>query len=191
MEQFSEISGQELEWIQPEWHEPRYELRAGESLLAVLQIRNSFIKTMRGAATTSQASWTFEPGGFFRPRVSAQNTASGESLATVQMDGPLETTGRLEFADDHKLNIKTNLWGSEFDFLTEANESVVSLRRVGGLFGSKTLVKINGKVADSIAIASQTLLFLVCLGHYLATLSQASILMAIFVDIIAGIVAIL
>lgn len=191
MEQFSETSGQDLEWIQPQWHEPRYELRAGESLLAILQIRNSFIKTMQGTATTSQAGWTFEPGGFFRPRVAAQNSASGEFLATVQMDGPLETTGRLEFADGGKLNMKTNLWGSEFDFLTEANESVVSLHRVGGLFGSKTLVKINGKAADSIAIESQRLPFLVCLGYYLATISQASILMTIFVGIIAGIVAIL
>ena len=191
MEQFSEVSGQELEWIQPKWHESRYELKAGDRLLSVLQIRNSFIKTWQGTATTAQADWTFEPSGFFRPRVSAQNTPGGESIAAVQMNGPLETTGKLEFADGGKLSVKTNVWSSEFDFLTEANESVMSLRRVDGLFGSKTLVKINGQAAASGTIEPQTLLFLVCLGHYLATIAQSSIISALIVGMIAAIVAVL
>lgn len=192
MEQFFEISGQELEWIQPQWHEPRYELRAGDRLLSILQIRNSFIKTWQGTATATQAGWTFEPSGFFRPRVTAQNTTGGESIATVQMDGPLDTTGKLELADGSQLSVKTNLWGSEFDFLTEANEPVMSLRRVGGLFGNKTLVKVNGQqAAVSRVMEPQKLLFLVCLGHYLATIAQSSLISALIVGMIAAIVAIL
>ena len=159
MRPISEISGQELLWIQPAALKRQHELRAGDDVVATLTFQ-------RGSLADGEAAgghWTFKRQGFWQPRVTVRTAGSDVDLAVFHprwVGG-----GTLEFPDGRAARLSSaNFWQSEW--VWQENEK--PLIRFTGRHG---FIKANGAVEiqpDAAALAD--LAMLVLLGWYLILL---------------------
>jgi len=155
----SEISGQELLWIQPAARKRDHELRAGDDVVATLHFQ-------RGSLADAEAAgghWTFKRQGFWQPRVTVRTAGSDADLAVFHprwVGG-----GTLEFADGRAVRLSSaNFWQSEW--LWHENET--PLIRFKGRHG---FIKASGAVEiQPDAAALPDLAMLVLLGWYLILL---------------------
>jgi hypothetical protein len=93
MHALGDINGEELRWIKPARLKLRFELRAGETVVATLGWTGSY----RAVAQWADAQYRFSREGWFRPRVvvrGASANATDEPVAVFAYRG-----GALTFPD--------------------------------------------------------------------------------------------
>lgn len=161
MNKIAEVIGRELEWVQPSAWKMEYELRAGDELLATLRFRSSF-----GSFATAESAdgcWTFKRVGFWQTRVTIRRCGSDTDIATFK-NNTWSGGGTLELPDGREILATTNLWQTNFEFKTEAGETLVRFK-TGGLVHLSATVEIQPDAAGV-----PELPWVVMFGWYLAVM---------------------
>ena len=161
MTKIAEVIGRELKWAQPSAWKMEYELRADDELIATLRFRSSF-----GSFATAESAdgcWTFKRVGFWHTRVTIRGCGSDVDIAAFK-NNTWSGGGTLEFSDGRKMLATTNLWQTNFEFKTEAGETLVRFN-IGGLVHLSATVEI-----DPGASGLPELPLIVMLGWYLAVM---------------------
>ena len=135
-----ELIGRELEWKQPNALRKEYELRDGEALVANLSFRSAF-----GSFATGESGdgvWTFKRVGFWQPRATVRTSGSEAELAVFR-NNTWRDGGTLELPDGRKFPADTNFWKTRYEFRTDANEPLISFRKIGGMLHLSAGVTIH------------------------------------------------
>lgn len=164
METLISLSGQNLKWSQPHMTKMEYELGIDGKVAAVLRFRSSF--GSMATAETASGSWTFKRVGFFQTKVTVRESGSDVDAAVFK-NNTWNNGGSLEFLDGRTYLASTNFWATEYEFKTEAGETLVRFRKIGGVLHASAEVEILTASAGL-----QGLPILVTLGWYLAILMQ-------------------
>lgn len=144
MLRMSELTGRELQWVQPSGFKMEYELRDGETLAATLRFRSSF-----GSLATAESAdgcWTFKRIGFWQPTVTVRVCGQEANLATFK-NNTWSSGGTLELTDGRKYQASTNFWATKYEFKSDAGEELVSYKQIGGLLHMSSLVSIHPPAA--------------------------------------------
>lgn len=160
MKKIAEVISQELRWVQPSAWKMQYELRAGEEIIATLRFRSS--SGSFATAESGDGCWTFKRVGFWQTRVDIRGCGSDANIATFK-NNTWSGGGTLEFPDGRKILATTNLWQTNFEFKTEAGETMIRFK-IGGLVHLSATVQIqpNAGVPE--------LTWIVMFGWYLAVM---------------------
>jgi len=114
-----------MAWKEPVLLEPRYELWAGEDLLATLVLDAS--TTTLARVETAEGRWTFREEGFLRPSILIQEEDSDLDLALYHPG--LLGRGRLRFTNGVTFHWRHESLGSaRWVFKGEGGEVLISLR---------------------------------------------------------------
>lgn len=114
-----------LEWKEPQAAEPRYELWAGEDLLATLSF-GSPCRTL-GTVETEEGRWTFQQAGFLRPSILVREEESDLDLAVFRPG--LLGHGRLRFTNGVVFQWRhEDLGSATWSFRGDGGEVLVALK---------------------------------------------------------------
>ena len=159
-----ELIGQELGWVQPRALKMEYELRIGDMVAATLHFRSSFGSF--ATATSTEGSWTFKRIGFWQTRATIRASGAETDLAffrNISWSGG----GTLEFPDGRKYPANTNFWATQYEFKTEAGESLIRYKKIAAMLHLTCQVEIS-ELARNVA----ELPWMVSLGWYLTVMMQ-------------------
>lgn len=169
MKKIAEVIGRELKWVQPSAWKMEYELRAGDELIATLRFRSSFGSF--ATAENADGCWTFKRVGFWQTRVTIRDCGSETDTATFK-NNTWSGGGTLELPDGRKILATTNLWQTNFEFRTEADETLIRFKTGGLVHLSATVEILPG------AAGVPELPCLVMLGWYLAVMMHTDTMCA-------------
>lgn len=165
MRRIAELIGHELKWVQPTAFKPHYELRAGDEPVAVLHISGLFRD--QAAAESADGCWTFERVGFWRNKVRVRAGGAQSDVAVFKISRWGDGGGVLQLPDGRKLPATTNFWRTEYQFRSEAGESLLRLSGSG-------VLRQNAKVdVQARAAGLPELPWLVMLGLFLMVIVRA------------------
>lgn len=159
MRPLSEVSGQELLWVQPAARKKAHELRAAEEVVATLIFQRGSLAD----AVAADQHWTFKREGFWHPRVTVRTAGSDADLAIFRprwMGG-----GTLELGEGKTADLSpANLWQSQWVW-KEGETPLLTFRSRHGLIKAGAQVEIAPASAQR-----KDLALLVLLGYYLILL---------------------
>jgi hypothetical protein len=161
VKKITEMIDRELKWVQPSAWKMQYELRAGDELIATLRFRSSFGSFATGES--GDGCWTFKRVGFWQTRVTIRGCESEMDIAMFK-NNTWSGGGALELPDGRKILATTNFWQTNFEFRTEAGESLVGFK-TGGLVHFSAAVEIEPNAAGM-----PELPWIVMFGWYLAVM---------------------
>jgi hypothetical protein len=164
MMKLAELIGQELEWVQPHALRMEYELRAGDTVTATLHFRSSLGSFATG--TSADGSWTFKRVGFWQTQVTVRPSGQEIDLAVFK-NNTWSGGGTLELPDGRKYLANTNFWASQYEFKTEADEALISYKKIGGILHMSAAVEIYPAAKDLPEMP-----WMVLLGWYLTVMMQ-------------------
>jgi hypothetical protein len=164
MMKLAELIGQELEWVQPHALRMEYELRAGDAVTATLHFRSSLGSFATG--TSADGSWTFKRVGFWQTQVTVRPSGQEIDLAVFK-NNTWSGGGTLELPDGRKYLANTNFWASHYEFKTEADEALISYKKIGGILHMSAAVEIYPAAKDLPEMP-----WMVLLGWYLTVMMQ-------------------
>jgi hypothetical protein len=146
MEALSTVVAMPLYWIQPKTFERRFELRAGDSLIATLCFETAF--GTLATAESADGSWTFKRVGFLNPRVTVREVGVDTNLAVYQPR--FWGDGSLEFRDGRVYRWRaTNFWGTQWGFADSDENQLFALKpgvdkpKLSDLLKTQALVEIE------------------------------------------------
>jgi hypothetical protein len=138
----SEITGEELLWIQPAARRREHELRAGDDVLATLRFQ-------RGSLADAEAEghhWTFKRQGFWQPRVTVRIPGSDADVAVFRPRWA--GGGMLDFADGASVRLSSaNFWQSEWVW-QEKDQPLMLFKGRHGIVKAKGAVEIQSGAAS-------------------------------------------
>jgi hypothetical protein len=159
MQKITELIGQELRWTQPHALKMDYELRARDVIVATLHFRSSLGSF--ATAVSAEGSWTFKRVGFWQTGVTIRAAGAETDLAMFK-NNSWSGGGRLELPDGRKYPANTNFWSTQYEFMRETGEPLISYRHIGGVLHMSSLVEIHGLSKEVVEMP-----WLVSLGWYL------------------------
>jgi len=163
MNKIANFVGLSLQWHRPSLFKAEYELKSGDALVATLRFRSAW-----GTFATAQSDdgcWTFKRVGFWQTRATIRPCGSEEEIASFR-NNTWSGGGTLLFPDGRQYPANTNFWQTQYEFKTEAGESLIHYRN-RGLFGSSAEVTILPKAQEV-----PELPWMVMLGWYLIVMMQ-------------------
>ena len=163
MEKIASFVGLPLQWDRTSLFKAEYELKSGEALVATLRFRSIW-----GTFATAQSAdgcWTFKRVGFWQTRATIRPCDSEAEIATFK-NNTWSEGGTLLFPDGRRYPANTNFWQTQYEFQTEAEDSLIHYRN-RGLFRSSAEVTIFPKAQEL-----PELPWMVMLGWYLIIMIQ-------------------
>jgi len=162
MKSIHTLVGRELKWVQPHALKMEYELQDSGEVVATLRFRSSL-----GSFATAECAdgcWTFKRIGFWHTRATVRVCGADYDVAVFR-NKTWENGGTLELANGRRYPASTNFWKTEYEFTTEADESLVRYRSIGGVVHLSSMVEIQPAAASL-----KELPWLVILGWYLTVM---------------------
>src|SRR5687767_3448850 len=138
-----------------------YELHSGDELIATLRFRSSF-----GSFATAESAdgcWTFKRVGFWQTRATIRGCGTDVDIGTFA-NNTWSGGGTLELPDGRKLLATTNFWQTNFEFQTEAGETMLRFK-TGGFVHLSAKVEIQPAATELPELA-----LVVMLGWYLVVM---------------------
>jgi len=163
MDKIANFIGLPLQWDRTSLFKAEYELKSGEALVATLRFRSIW-----GTFATAQSAdgcWTFKRVGFWQTRATIRPCDSEAEIATFK-NNTWSEGGTLLFPDGRRYPANTNFWQTQYEFQTEAGDSLIHYRN-RGLFRSSAEVTIFPKAQEL-----PELPWMVMLGWYLIIMIQ-------------------
>jgi hypothetical protein len=164
MRSLRERTGSELQWTQPSAMHMDYELKDGDDVVLTLKFRS-----LTGSHATLEGPdgcWTFKRVGYFRPRVTIRRCNEEKELGVFR-NNTWANGGALELPDGRRFEANSNFWMTGYEFKSEAGDTLVAYRSIGGVFHASSRVEF-----DAAARSLPELPWLVGLGWYLVILMQ-------------------
>ena len=158
MKRLIEMMSRELKWTQPSAFTMNYELLAGDEPVATLRFRSAFGSLATGES--ADGCWTFKRTGFFQTRATIRVCGEETDIAVFR-NNTWSGGGTLELPGGRKALATTNLWQTNLEFKTEAEQVLLRFKRAG-LIHFSALVEIPRD-----AIGQVELPWMVMFGCYL------------------------
>lgn len=162
MRSIREAVGGELVWRQPRATKERYELHAGDEVLATLGWARAFGSLAE--AVSADGSWTFKRVGFWQPRATIRAAGSDEDLATFEPrwtgSGVLTLPGGTSYHWGH-----ANAWGTKYAWRDASEREVIRFGATAALLRSEATVEVAPEAA-----ALPDLPLLMLFGWYLTVM---------------------
>ena len=159
MRPYSEVSDQELLWIQLAARQREHELRAGDDVIATLRFQ-------RGSLADAEAEghhWTFKRQGFWQPRVTVRVPGSDADVAVFHPHWA--GGGTLELTEGRTVRFSSaNFWQSEWVW-QERDQPLIRFKGRHGIVKAKGAVEIQPAAAELPEVP-----LLILLGWYLILL---------------------
>ncbi len=152
---------QSLKWVQPKMFDNKYELHAGDELVAALAFRG--IGGTFATAESGDGGWTFKRVGFWQNKATVRTRESKSDLAVFR-NNTWTGGGMLEFANGKIFKATTNFWMTNYEFQKDTGEPLVRFK-YGGIFHLSSEVEILPE-----ARALSELPVLILFGWYLAVM---------------------
>ena len=166
MQKIAQFSEHNLTWSQPSAGKMEYELRSGGELVATLKVRSTF--GTLATAESGDGCWTFKRVAFWQSKASIRACRSDTDLAVFK-NNTWDSGGTLEFSDGCNFKATTNLWMTNFEFKTEADEPLVRFE-YGGVFSRRAKVDIS-----PLARSTPQVPLFVLFGWYLVIMLDADV----------------
>jgi hypothetical protein len=163
MDKIANFIGLPLQWHRPSLFKTEHELRSQEALVATLRFRSIW-----GTFATAQSEdgcWTFKRVGFWQTRATIRPCDSNEEIATFK-NNTWSGGGTLLFPDGRQYPANTNFWQTQYEFKTQAGDSLIHYRN-RGLLGSSAEVTIFPQAQEVAELP-----WMVMLGWYLIVMMQ-------------------
>ena len=126
MNSITNLSNEQLNWIQPKATHELFELRTQYDLCGVLNFPKSLGSLAE--AETAEGKWTLKRVGFFHPKITIRNYGEENDLGFFKPN-MMATSGILEMSNGKKFIWEaSNFWATKFEFKTESGEAVVSFK---------------------------------------------------------------
>jgi hypothetical protein len=155
-----ELIGQKLRWTQPHAFKLKYELKAGNQVIATL-LYPRFFDTF-ATAESADGTWTFQGGDFRQPTVHIRTAGTDMDLAVFQ-NNMWRGGGILDLLDGRKYAAHaTGYKAGGHVFKTMTNELLVSYRNIEGPFHMSAQVQIHRRAEGLIELP-----WMVMLGWHL------------------------
>jgi len=119
MRKISALVDHGIVWQQLLGFKSEFELRFGDDLVGTMKLP----KMLSSSAVfqCEEGSWTIERLGFLSSKTVVRNAASGAEIATY-VGRAWKGGGTLTLLDGRKLDLRTNMWKSTFEWCTDAGE---------------------------------------------------------------------
>lgn len=139
MKRLRDAFGSEWVWTRPEWRRRRWELRAGDEVLAVLE--NGSLLGLRMRGETADGRWELVHEGFFSPRALLRPEGGGTPVAVVRLGA--FGGGVLEVPEGEPLRWgRGDFWGRRWRFRDADGHDAVTFVRRPAFFKSATAVEV-------------------------------------------------
>ena len=126
MNSLTNLSGEQLNWIQPKTAHQLFELKTQNDVYGILNFPKSHGSLAE--AETADGKWTLKRVGFFHPHITIRNYGEENDLGIFKPN-IMATSGTLEFNGGRKYVWEaSNFWATKFDFKNEAGDSVVTFK---------------------------------------------------------------
>jgi len=159
LREFADVSPR---WVQPDVTDRRYELRAGDVVVATLCWGNPWGSLATGE--TAEGRWTLKRAGFLQPRVTIRVTGSDAQAGIVTLHWA--GNGDVQLADGHAFRwTRTGFWHSEWAFTSTGGELLVVFKPKFVMMGFEAEIEIEAR-----ALSLPELSLLALLGWYLMVL---------------------
>jgi hypothetical protein len=163
MKAISDVTDQELTWVQPHALKMEYQLRAGSQPVGTLHFRSMFGSLATGES--GDGCWTFKRTGFAQTRVTIRACGADSDIAVFR-NNTWSEGGTLEFPDGRVFRASTNLWQSRLQFTAEPGQVLFR-------FATREVPRLAATVGiDPEAAALPELPWMVILGWYLTVMMQ-------------------
>jgi hypothetical protein len=130
MRTISSVVDHDITWQQLTGLKSEFELRFGDDLLATMKLP----KMLSSLATfqCEEGNWTIERVGFLSSKTIVRRGTSSEPVGTYTARA-WKGGGTVELSEGRKLELRTNMWKSTFEWCTEEGESLVWMKGRGFL----------------------------------------------------------
>jgi hypothetical protein len=130
MRSISAVVDHEIAWQQLQGLKSEFELRFGDELLATMKLP----KMLSSVATfqCEEGTWNIERVGFFSPKTVVRKGTSNEVVGTFTARA-WKGGGTVELSEGRKLELRTNMWKSTFEWCTTDGESLLMMKGRGFL----------------------------------------------------------
>ena len=161
MPTIAEYAQHELEWTQPSAGQMRYELRAGDQVIAGLQFRS-----MWGSLATAESDdgcWTFKRVGFWQTRATVRVCETETDIASFA-NNTWSGGGTLSLPDGRTFTASTNAWQTRLEIRDSQILLLIS-------YANRGLVRLSASVTiEPYALALPELPWLTMFGWYLVVM---------------------
>jgi hypothetical protein len=130
MRKISALVDHEIMWQQLPGLKSEYELRFGDDLVGTMKLP----KMLSSVAVfqCEEGSWTIERVGFLSSKTVVRAGTSNAEIATYTARA-WKGGGIVELSEGRKLELRTNVWKSTFEWSTDEGESLVQMKGRGFL----------------------------------------------------------
>lgn len=164
MMSFAEAKGREWRWERPRMLQRRWQLVAGDELLATLE--SSSVWHVAMSAETAGARWRLRHQGLFLGTVSVEReVAAGEFASAVSFRPAWFGAGRIECGGESLRWRRVDFLGRRWEIGTADGQPLLTFERLPGLFRAGARV-LRSETAESRADLPE----LALLGWYLLVL---------------------
>jgi hypothetical protein len=154
----------DLHWKQCSAFGRAFELKTGDSVLAMLQFPKTF--GALAEASTLDETWMMNRKGFIKPEVTAHKSSGGELAASYHAN-LTGNRGEILLASGEKLQLRAaNFWGNEWHLEAAAGEVLARFHNRGAVLASARV-----EVSDA-ARARADLGLLLTFAWYVLVLNQ-------------------
>jgi hypothetical protein len=160
-----------LAWTQPKAFHRRFELVAGDAVIAKLTFETAFGSLATGR--TADGAWTLKRVGFFRPSVTVRIAGKEDNIAHYHPRWT-GTEGELNFGDGRAYRWRVaNFWVTRFELQNSVGEPLITFRQGSLEGGIAALLKTQALVDVTDAGRSEPdLALLAVIAWYLIVLTQ-------------------
>lgn len=130
MQHITAVLDRELRWQQPSALHQRYELRAGDALVATLAFRSSW--GTLATAESADGCWTFKRVGFWQTRVTIRPCGSDTDLGAFRND-TWRGGGTLAVEGGSSFQLTTNTWQTRLELLDAQEQPLLRYATTGWL----------------------------------------------------------
>ncbi len=144
MKSIESMIGRELQWVQPSIFKRKYELRAGDTVVARLE----WVKFLgMGAKVESgDGCWVIDQKGVWKSQVTVKKCDHDELLTTVDEER-FKRMQKIQLSDGRHVTLKANFWRTTFTLETDTREPLAIVRK-HGFFSLKFDVELRRKGAS-------------------------------------------
>ena len=130
MRRISALVDHEIAWQQLPGFKSEYELRFGDDLVATMKLP----KMLSSAAVfhCEEGTWNIERVGFLSSKTVVHAGTSNAEIASYTARA-WKGGGIVELSEGRKLELRTNIWKSTFEWVTDAGETIVHMKGRGFL----------------------------------------------------------
>ena len=136
MKTIESVIGRDLQWVQPNFFKPEFELRNLNTVVATLKLKH--LLSEHATAESADGCWKLKRSGFLRTSITVATCDNDEPLTTVQ-GKRWKKQIPIPLPDGTQVALVTDLWGWKFALKSPTGETIAEILRTGFFSGAYKL----------------------------------------------------